>query len=51
MTIWNCNGSLQTNVGYFEDTFKNTDIAMYTETYQCMGSKLPEVQGYRLEAI
>ena len=42
MTIWNCNGSLRTDVGYFEDTFKNTDIAMYTETHQCMASKLPE---------
>ena len=26
MIIWNCNGSLWTDVGYFEDTFKNTDI-------------------------
>ena len=51
MTIWNCNGSLQTDVGYFEDTFKNTDIAMYAETHQCMASKLPEVQGCRWESI
>ena len=49
--IWNCNGSLRTDVGYFEDTLKNTDIAMYTETHQCMASKLPEVQGYRWESI
>ena len=40
MTIWNCNGSLRTDVRYFEDTFKNTDIAMYTETHQCMASTL-----------
>ena len=51
MTIWNCNGSLRTDVGYFEDTLKNTDIAIYTETHQCMASKLPEVQGYRWESI
>ena len=51
MTIWNCNGSLWTDVGYFEDTFKNTDIAMYIETHQGMASKLPNVQGYIRESI
>ena len=42
---------LSTNAGYFEDTFKNTNIAMYTETHQCMASKLPGVQGYRWESV
>ena len=26
MTKWNCNGSLRINAGYFEGTFKNTDL-------------------------
>ena len=35
----------------FEDTFKNIDSAMYTETHQCMLGKLPDVQGYRWDSI
>ena len=46
MTIWNCNGSLRTDVRYFEDTLKNTDIAMYTEVHQCMTGKLLDGQVY-----
>ena len=51
MTILISNGSLQTDVRYFEDTFKNTDIAIYTKTHQSMASKLTDVQGYRCETI
>ena len=46
MTMWNWNSSPRTNAEYFEDTFKNTNIAMYKETHQCVASKLPDVQGY-----
>lgn len=41
--VWNCKGSLQIDIGYFEDTLKQTDIAMYTEIHQCIGSKLSNV--------
>lgn len=51
MTIWNYNGSLRLDAGYFEDTFRGQDIAMYTETHQCKGSELPDVQGYRWETV
>ena len=51
MIIWNCNCSLPTNVGYFEDTFKNKDIARLTQPHQCMSSNLPDVQGCRWELV
>ena len=40
MTMWNWNSSPRTNAEYFEDTFKNTNIAMYKETHQCVTIKL-----------
>ncbi len=51
MTVWNCNGSLRIDAGYFGDTLKHTDTAMYTETHQCNGSKLLDVHGYRWESV
>jgi hypothetical protein len=47
MMVWNCNGSLRTDIRYFEDTLKHTNIAVYTETCQCIDSKFPYVHGYR----
>ena len=36
---------------WMQDTFKNTDIAMYTETHQRVGKSLPHVHGYRWESV
>ena len=42
MTLY---GSLRIDAGYIEDTFKNTDIAMYTETHQSIARRLLDAQG------
>ncbi|MCO5591811.1 hypothetical protein L7F22_045803 [Adiantum nelumboides] len=38
MATWNCNGSMRLDVGAFEDSFRDRDIVLFSQTHQVAGA-------------